>query len=81
MHKIKANVAYIVFGILALIGLILNVSGEYSARHFAARMEQLSHNMKDIDKMSPEEAGKAVGDFIKGMQNSQQQQQSNQSNK
>jgi hypothetical protein len=75
VHKIKTNVAYIVFGILALILVIMNISGEYTSRHFAARMDQMSHNLENMDKMSPEEAGKAVGDFLKGMQKSQQQQQ------
>ena len=34
----------------------------------AGRLETLQHQMGQMDKMSPEEAGKAVGEFLKGMQ-------------
>lgn len=68
VHKIKANLAYIVFGIIGALLIIMQVSGEYTARNFQPSMERFGRN---IENMSPEEAGKALGEFLKGLEQSQ----------
>ncbi len=68
VHKIKANLAYIVFGILGALIIIMQASGEYAARNFQYNMGRVSGNM---ERMTPEEAGEAVGKFLKGLEQSQ----------
>jgi hypothetical protein len=41
---------------------------QHTARSFQHRMESMGKGLGDIQKMKPEEAGKAVGEFMKGMQ-------------
>lgn len=68
VHSIKAKLAWIVFGILFGLFLAMNLSATYSARQFSSEMEGWSHSQEEFEKMTPEEKGKAVGKFLKGMQ-------------
>jgi hypothetical protein len=87
VHKIKAETAKIVFGILTAIFVLMSINGERTARKWqgklagfeeqAARFEKemkqgtLGYsvkNMKDVEDMTPEEAGKQVGEFLKGLE-------------
>ncbi|MFZ2445369.1 MAG: Yip1 family protein [Syntrophobacteraceae bacterium] len=64
-HGIPPKRAQIVFGAIALVFLLLSLSTEYSARRFTSRMDNMGAK---IDQMSPEEAGKKMGEFLKGLQ-------------
>ncbi|HOO89843.1 MAG TPA: YIP1 family protein [Syntrophales bacterium] len=68
VHGIKVKTAWIVFGILFGLLLLMNISGTYTARHFNSGMEQWEKTSQDFDKMSAEEKGKAAGEFLKGME-------------
>ena len=68
VHGIKPKIAYIVFGVLFGLLLLMNISGTYTARHFSSEMEQWQETSQDFDKMTPEEKGEALGKFMKGMQ-------------
>jgi len=68
VHGIKAKIAWIVFGILFGLFLLMNLSATYSARHFSSELEGWNHSQKELENMTPEEKGKAVGEFLKGMQ-------------
>ena len=68
VHKLTRNTALIVFGILGLLMLMFNLSGERAARHFESQLEHMGQSMENMEDMSPEEAGKAVGEFLKGME-------------
>ena len=68
VHGIKAKIAWIVFGIIFGLLLLMNLSAAYSARHFSGELKQLQHSQEEFDKMTSEEKGKAVGAFLKGMQ-------------
>jgi hypothetical protein len=41
-----------------------------AARKMQGKVEALHEEMEKLEEMSPEEAGKAVGDFLKGLQKS-----------
>lgn len=73
VHGIHINKAYIVFGILGALMIISNVSSEMAAREFQARIEQMGVNTQDMEGKSPEEIGKMVGEFMKGLEESQKQ--------
>jgi len=70
VHKIKTNTAWIVFGILFLLMGLMSISSQCAARKMLKGMAPWAEKVENMDKMSPEEAGKAMGDFLKGLQKS-----------
>jgi hypothetical protein len=68
VHHVQPKLAWIVFGAICVLFAISSISSQIAARRVAARLETLQQKMGQIDKMSPEEAGKAVGEFLKGVQ-------------
>ena len=73
VHGIPINKAYIVFGILGCLMIVGNVSSEMAAREAEARLEQMGARMGDMEGKTPEEIGKMVGEFMKGMEEAQKQ--------
>lgn len=75
VHAIKQKTAWIVFGAIGAVLALLSISAETAGRKMAREMEawsqQHEHSMRNLERlqeMSPEEAGKAMGEFFKGMQ-------------
>lgn len=84
VHKIKAQTAKVVFGILAALGIVMGYSGEKTMRSYEHRLGKISvemerelkegsigaalQNMENLDELTPEEAGKQFGEFMKGME-------------
>jgi hypothetical protein len=64
VHKILKQTALRVFGIIFILLAIGLTYSQCKARKYQKSMEQFSGDMKN---MTPEEAGKAVQDFMKGM--------------
>ena len=64
----------VVFGILGALMMYSNYSSEQMARQMQERAEnmdvQLAESVKDMENMTPEEAGKALGEFLKGLEQS-----------
>ncbi len=83
VHAIKEQTAKIVFGILAALSVLSNISTERKARYYESklatlgssiehaveqgRFEKSLEKLEDLENMSPEEAGKELGEFLKGM--------------
>lgn len=65
VHNIPRKKAFIVFGIIFLLIIISSTCGQVASRKLQKSMEEYSGSMED---MTPEEAGKAFGEFMKGMQ-------------
>ena len=65
VHKIPRKTAFMVFGIICVLLAMLSTYSQFTARRIQKNAEQFS---SDIENMTPEEAGKAFGDFMKGMQ-------------
>jgi len=67
-HGIKPKVAWAGFGIICALFVITSLSTEFAARRITNSLAQWQHQSKidKLDQMSPEEAGKAMGDFMKG---------------
>jgi hypothetical protein len=72
VHSIKPKVAWAVFGTIGLIFAIFSIGAQYSQRQYDSRMESfhkgMEKNIGNLEDMTPEEQGKAVGEFLKGMQ-------------
>lgn len=76
VHKIDRQKALIAFGILAVIALIMNLSGEMASRHLESQMsehkERSEKMLEHMEDMSPEEAGRAMGEFLRGLEEASQ---------
>lgn len=68
VHERKRKTAQIVFGILAVFFLISNIGSEYASRQAADRFSEMSKQFEDFDQMSPEDAGRKMGEFLKGFE-------------
>lgn len=71
VHNLQKRSAYLVFGILAALAIISNISNEIATRKMASSAEQFARQFKgleNVDEMTPEQAGKALGEFLKGLQ-------------
>ena len=75
VHAVSVRVAAIVFGVLGVVILLINLSAERTMQQMQLQMEQmggqlegLGSQMEGVDKMTPEQAGKAVGEFLKGLE-------------
>ncbi|MDX8402638.1 MAG: YIP1 family protein [Mariprofundaceae bacterium] len=72
VHGREPKMAWGVFGVLALLGAFSTLSAEYAARHIGEDLEEWSQRMEEQygnpDEMTPEEAGKALGEFLRGLE-------------
>ena len=76
VHGRTQKASWAVFGVLGVILALISVGGEKTARYMQKNAGNWQQQMessfnKNGKEMSPEEAGKAVGDFLKGFQQSQ----------
>lgn len=70
VHGLEKRTAYLVLGILAILVIISQISNEIASRRMAATAEQFAQQFKgleNVDEMTPEQAGKALGEFLKGL--------------
>lgn len=68
VHGRDKKTATIVFGILGALMIFSNLSSEYAARQMGERMEAMGGQFEDFGSLSPEEQGKRMGEFVKGME-------------
>lgn len=78
VHQLNKRTVMIVFGILGFLMLIFNLSSEMTSRKMSAEFDTMSGEFKgfgkslerygDDDEITPEEAGKALGEFLKGLE-------------
>ena len=71
VHQLKENVSWIVFGVIGCLLALSGVSMEHAGRQMMnSGLQDFSEQMRE-DEMTPEEAGKALGEFLKGLEESQ----------
>jgi hypothetical protein len=82
VHAIRQKTALIGFGAICAVFALLSISAETAGRRMAKEMEawsqqheQSMRGLEQLQEMSPEEAGKAMGEFFKGMQESMENKQ------
>jgi hypothetical protein len=68
VHARERKTATLVFGILGALLILSNVSSEYAGRKMAGRMSEMGTQFEDMENLSPEEAGKKMGEFLKGFE-------------
>ncbi len=76
VHQLNRKTAYTVFGILGALLIVMNLGSEMAARKMTAKVEGLEKQFEGITKQleqsadkTPEQMGKDIGDFIKGLGN------------
>lgn len=68
VHHIESRKAYMVLGILGALTAVVNLTNEMAAREAQAKLEEMGFSMDGLENKSPEEIGKMVGEFMKGME-------------
>ncbi|MFN2329255.1 MAG: YIP1 family protein [Chromatocurvus sp.] len=71
VHGRSRKLATTVFGILAVLMILSNTAGERASRNMAERMENMGTQFEGYEEMSPEEAGRKMGEFLRGMEEAQ----------
>lgn len=76
VHGRSKNASWGVFGVIGVIFALMAVGGEKTGRHMQERagdwQSQMERNFGgNGEEMTPEEAGKAMGEFLKGLEKSQ----------
>jgi hypothetical protein len=67
-HEVQAKMAWIVFGAIAVVLALISINSQLAARRAVKHLNSLQNTFQNIDKMKPEEAGQAMGEFLKGLQ-------------
>lgn len=72
VHQRSAGASWGVFGIIGLLFAFISLSMETAGRKMTGEMEgwqqQMDEKYGNPEDMAPEEAGKAMGEFLKGLQ-------------
>jgi len=68
VHRISQQTASVVFGIIGLVLIVTNLSSEMAARQMASNFDGMEGQLEKLEEMTPEEAGEAVGKFLKGLE-------------
>lgn len=82
VHGRERKTATIAFGVLAAVLVLFNISTEMAARkmadhaeEFADQAEEMSKMMEEYEKLPPEEQGKQIGEFLKGLEKGMEKEQ------
>jgi len=67
VHKLNPKVSWIVFGAIGLLFSLISISSQYTARSITTQMGSFGGKMENMKDMTPEEAGRAMGEFLKGI--------------
>ena len=68
VHHRKRETAYAVCAALGLLMVVMNISSERESRRMRAQFEEFGQSMGGIEDMTPEEAGRALGEFLQGLE-------------
>ncbi|WP_232059119.1 YIP1 family protein [Kineobactrum salinum] len=69
VHGRERKTAQIVFGVLAVLMILSNIASERAARQMERRFQDVGQ-FENMEDMSPEEAGRKMGEFFKGLEES-----------
>jgi hypothetical protein len=72
VHGRSTNASWAVFGVIGLVLAMMAMGGEKAGRHMQENAGNWQQQFQQGgEEMSPEEAGKAMGQFLKGLEKSQ----------
>jgi hypothetical protein len=68
IHKLDRHTAIVITAILGGVVLLWKLDSERDYRQLQAYLEQMGISMEDFENMPPEQTRKALGEFIKGLE-------------
>lgn len=68
VHERPRKTAQIVFGALAVWFIFTSIGSESALRAMNARMHEMGGHFQGIEDMSSEDAGRKMGEFLKGLE-------------
>ncbi len=76
VHGLSRTVSWVVFGILGVLLTLMGLGAEKAGREMEGSVQGWSRQMEekygDPDEMTPEEAGRALGEMLKGFKQGQE---------
>jgi len=71
VHSIEAKKAMLVFGIIGALLILFTLKSQQTSREVSRKAELWQDKIeRKMEDMAPDEAGKAVGEFLKGLEES-----------
>ena len=68
VHKLNQKTSWIVFGAICAVFTLISISSQFAERKVTNDMRKWENYMENKEDMTPEEAGKAMREFLKGLQ-------------
>ncbi len=68
VHKLSPKTAWIVFGAICTFFALASISSQFASRRITKEMTKWGEKMEKMEDMTPEEAGKTMGEFLKGLE-------------
>ena len=68
VHNLNQKTSWIVFGAICAVFTLISISSQFAVTRVTNEMSKWENYMENKEDMTPEEAGKAMGEFLKGLQ-------------
>jgi len=68
VHNVAAKTAWIVFGAIAALFALISIGSQFAARRVTSGLSKWEQEMGKTGEMTPEETGRAMGEFLKGLE-------------
>lgn len=75
VHDQQRKTATLVFGLFAVLLMLSNIGSERVTRKLELEIRQFSHHMEEWRNLSPEEAGRRMGECLRDLEDSMHQNQ------
>jgi hypothetical protein len=70
VHGIPPQTARVAFGLFFALLAVVSITSQIASRRLQVQVESWNEQMENMEEMTPEEAGKAVGEFLEGLEKS-----------
>ena len=68
VHNLNQKTSWIVFGAICAVFTLLSISSQFAVRRVTNEMSKWENYMENKEDITHEEAGQAMGEFLKGLQ-------------
>jgi len=68
VHNLNQKTAWIVFGAICAVFVLTSIGSQFAARRVTKEVSKWEKEIEMREDMTPEEAGRAMGEFLKGLE-------------